>query len=114
MKKRLADLGRRRRGLLGHIEAQRREVAEISVHWQKPLALADTGLKAVRFLHSHPALVAGGLAALLALRRKGIVGVAQKGWRLLYLYPSILTFGLKFLFSDTRSPDTERDTGIDH
>lgn len=84
------------------------EVAEISLHWQKPLALVDAGLKAVRFIHSHPASVAGIVAALLAWRRKGIVGLAQKGWRLLYLYPSILAFGLKYLSSlATRSPNAE-------
>lgn len=84
------------------------EVAEISVHWQKPMAVVDTGLKAVRFLRNHPALVSGGVAALLAFRRKGIVGLAQEGWRLLYLYPSALSFGLKCLSSlATRSPSAE-------
>lgn len=107
MKKRLADLAHRRRKLLEKIEAQRIEVADISQHWQKPLALVDTGLKAVRFLHNHPAWVAGGVAGLLALRHNGIVSLAQKGWRLLYLYPSILTFGLKFLSSATRSPNAK-------
>ena len=83
------------------------DVAEISLHWQKPLALADTGLKAVRYIRNHPALVTGGVAALLAWRRKGIVGLALEGWRLLYLYPSALAFGLKFLSPATRSPSAE-------
>jgi hypothetical protein len=107
MKKRLAAVAHRRRGLLEKIEAQRMEVAEISQHWEKPLALVDVGLKAVRFIRNHSALVAGGVAALLAWRREGIVGLAQKGWRLLYLYPSILAFGLKFLSLATRSPSAE-------
>lgn len=56
------------------------EVAEISRHWQKPLALVDVGLKAVRFIHNHPALVAGA-AALLAALRPGRVGKwLQLGW----------------------------------
>ena len=123
MKNQLAALAHRRRELLEKIEAQRMEVAEISVHWQKPLALVDVGLKAVRFIRNHPALVSGGVAALLAWRRKGIIGLAQKGWRLLYLYPSILALGLKFLSSATRSPSAEellagypeeRNTEVDH
>jgi hypothetical protein len=114
MKKRLAALAHRRRGLLEKIEAQRMEVAEISVHWQKPLALVDAGLKAVHFLRNHPALVAGVVAALLAFRRKGIAGLAQEGWRLLYLFPAILAFGLTFLSSATRSPSNERNTEVDH
>lgn len=85
MKKQLADLACRRRGLLEKIEAQRMEVAEISQHWQKPIALVDTGLKVVRFIRNHPALMTGGVAALLTLRRKGIIGLAQERWRLLRL-----------------------------
>lgn len=83
------------------------EVAEISLHWKKPLALVDIGLKAGRFIRSHPGLVSGGVAALLSLRGMGIAGLAQKGWRLLYLYPSSLLFGLKYLSSATRSPGAE-------
>jgi len=60
MKKRLADLACRRRVLIEKIETQRVEVAGISQRWQKPLALVDAGVKAIRFIHSHPALVAGG------------------------------------------------------
>jgi len=114
MKKRLAELACRRRGLLEKIAAQRMEVAEISRHWQKPLALADAGLKAVRFIHNHPSLVAGGVAALLTMRRNGIVGLAQKGWRLLHLYPSILSFGFKYLSSAARSTSEMRNTEVDH
>jgi len=113
MKKRLAALAHRRLELFEEIEAQRMDMAEISRHVQKSLALVDAGLKAVHFLRSHPALVSGGVAAFLAWRRKGIVGMAQKGWRLLYLYPSILAFGLKYLSSVTRSPSERRDTEVD-
>lgn len=112
MKNRIAVLVHQRRVLSEKIEAQRMDVAEIAQQWQKPLALADTGLKAVRFLRGHPALVAGGLAALLSLRGTG--SLAKKGWRLLYLYPSILTFGLKFLSSATRSPSAENKTEVCH
>ena len=109
MKKRLAALAHQRLELLGKIEAQRREVAEISQHWQKPLALVDTGLKAVRFIRSHPALVSGGMATLLAWSRKDTTAhqAEKKRWRLLYLYPSILFFGFKYLSSASRSPGAE-------
>jgi hypothetical protein len=107
MKKRLAELTYRRSRLLEKIEIQRMDVADISLDLQKPLALADAGLKAVRFIRNHPGLVSGGFAALLSLRGKGVAGLAQKGWRLMYLYPSILSFGLKYLFSAFRSPSAE-------
>jgi hypothetical protein len=107
MKKRLDELACRRRKLLEKIEIQRMDVAEISLDFRKPLTLADTGLKVVRFIRNHPGLVSGGFAALLSLRGKGIAGLAQKGWRLMYLYPAILSFGFKYLFPAFRSPSAE-------
>lgn len=106
MKLRLAELSDRRLGLLEKIEAQRREVAEISVDFKKPIALADTGLKAVRFIRNHPVLASGGFAALLSIRGMGIAGLAKKGWRLAYLYPAAISLGLKYLFYTPR-PDRE-------
>lgn len=114
MKKQLADIACRRRGLLEKIEFQRMEMAEISRNLQEPLALVDTGLKVVRYIYNHPAWVAGGVAALLAVRRKGPAGLAQKGWRLLCAYPSILVFGLKYLSLATRSSGEGRNTEVDH
>lgn len=108
MKKRLAFLAQRRRELLAKIESQRIELAGISRQWKKPLALADTGLQAVHFIRDHPGLMSGVFAALLSLRGMGIAGLAQKGWRLMYLYPAAFSFGLKYLFSAMRSPGEGR------
>lgn len=114
MKKRLAEFACRRRGLLEKIEFQRMEMAEISRDLQEPLALVDAGLNVVRHIANHRAWVAGSVAALLAFRRKGIVGLAQKGWRLLIIYPSIFTFGLKYLSLATRSRSEGCNTGAEH
>jgi len=114
MKNQLADVAQRRRALLQIIEAQRLEVVVISQQWQKPLVLVDAGLKAVRFVRGHPGLVSGSFAALLSLRGMGIAGVVQKGWRLLYLYPAVFSFGLKFLSSFSRSPSEKRNTEINY
>lgn len=114
MKQRLAELADHRLRLLEKIEAQRTEIAEISVDFQKPMALADTGLKAVRFMHNHPALVSGGFAVLLSIRGIGIAGLAKKGWRLMYLYPAVISLGLKYLFPATRPDHTARNAGVDH
>lgn len=118
MKNRLAAPAERRRILLEKIETQRRDVAGIALDLQKPLALADMGLKAVRFIRKHPGWVAGGFAALLSLRGKDIAGLAKKGWRLMFLYPAIISFGLKYFFPAFRSPDAdqpeERNSEIDH
>lgn len=99
MKNRLDLLARRRLELLKTIEAQRTDVAEISQQLTKPLAVADVAVKAVRLIQDHPVLFAGGMAALMTWRRKGIVGLAKKSWRLLYLYPSAIFLGSKYLSS---------------
>lgn len=88
MKQERHDVACRRHLLLEKINAQRIEVVEISLQLQKPLALADAGIKAVYFIRHHPALLASGVAALLALRRGNLRLVVQQGWRLLSLYPA--------------------------
>lgn len=87
MKKQLAEIAYRRRMLLREIKAQRLEVAEISRQWQKPFALVDVALKAVRFIRSHPVLSSGGIAAFLTLRRKGIAELFQKEGLLMQFVP---------------------------
>lgn len=114
MKQRFADLAYRRRGLLEKIKAQRMEVAEIHRLLQTPLTVLDAGIKTVRFVRSHPGLLSGGFAAILSLRGMGIAGVAQKGWRLLFLDPAAITFGLKYLFSAIRSPRQVRNSEAEH
>jgi hypothetical protein len=114
MKKRLAELASRRRILLERIETQRRDVADISLDFQKPFALADTGLEAVRFIRNHPGWVTGGFATLLLLRGKSIASIVQKSWRLMYLYPAAIAFGLKYLLSKSRSPGEVGNSEVDH
>lgn len=109
MNKQLADLACRRLEILDRIAAQRTEMADISGHFHKPLAVADTGLKVARFVYSHPVLVAGGFTALLIWRRKGIPSFAKEVWSLLHRYPSAALFGLNLILSATHSGE-ERNT----
>ena len=78
----------RRHLLLEKITAQRIEIVELSRQLQKPLALADAGIKVVHFIRRHPALLAGSVTILLALHRGDLRHVLQQGWRLLSLYPA--------------------------
>jgi len=114
MKKRLVELACRRRRLLEEIECERIEMAKISRQLQEPLALIDAGLKVVRYINGHRAWLAGSVAMLLAFRRKGLAGLAQQGWRLLIIYPSILSCGLKYLSSATCAAKQGRNAEADH
>jgi len=112
MNRQLANLACRRLEVLKKIEAQRTEMADISGHFHKPLAVADAGLKVARLVYSHPVLVAGGLTALLIWRGQGIVGFAKGAWRLLHRYPSAALFGLNLILSAAHSRGEERDKDL--
>lgn len=70
----------RRGELLARIASQREQVAGIGARLRTPLALADLGVAAARFLRSNPVLAAGVIAALV-IRRRGVVGMARVIWR---------------------------------
>jgi hypothetical protein len=79
MNKQMAAVMQRRGELLARIAAQRGQVAETAARWQTPLAIADQGVAAVRFLRERPLLVAG-VASLLVIRRRGMMGLVRLGW----------------------------------
>jgi len=88
MKQRMAEVRRYRSELLTRIAAQREQMTEIGSEWQMPLALADQGVDAVRYLRRHhPLLVAGVVVMLFVIRRRGMAGLvggllgAWKGYR---------------------------------
>lgn len=114
MTKKLDALALRQYLLIEKIESQRNEVADFALSLKTPLSVADSGIKAARFLHNHPALVSGGMAALVSWRKNGFVGMALQGWRALYLYPDILAYVSKYLHFPNRHPkkNDPTDTAI--
>jgi hypothetical protein len=80
MNEKLLGLTQRRGELLARIAVQREEMAEIEAEWNAPLALADQGVAAVRFLRHHPLLVAGAMA-LFVIRRHSVAGLMWGVWR---------------------------------
>ncbi|MDO8464837.1 MAG: YqjK family protein [Gallionella sp.] len=94
MNKQMLAVMQRRGELLARIATQREQVAVASMHWQAPLAFADKGLAAVRFLRSNPVLVAAAVA-LLVIRRRGVAGMLTAGWRVWKLYKSAISFSAK-------------------
>lgn len=92
MSDRMSVVMQRRGELLARIAAQRGELAEYAARWQAPLALADQGLAAVRYLRAHPVLVAAAVAVVV-LRRRGVMGLVRGGWRMWqgYRYVTMLS-----------------------
>ena len=80
MNEQLLEVMQKRGELLARIASQRKQVAEMGARWQTPLALADQGLAVMRFLRSNPVLVAA-VAALIMLRRRGVVGLMKGAWK---------------------------------
>lgn len=88
MNKRMIGVRQRRAELLARIAGQRGQVAELGTRWQVPLALADQGLDAAHYVRSHPVLIAG-VAALIAMRRRGVAGTARGAWCLWKTYRTV-------------------------
>lgn len=80
MNEKMFELMQSRGKLLARIAAQREQMTEIGTHWRTPLALADQGVAAVRFLRCHPLLAAGAMA-FFVIRRRGVAGLVRGMWR---------------------------------
>ena len=88
MNRQIHAVMQRRSELLARIDSQRRQLAVIGMRLEPQLAWADRGVAVIRFLRSNPALVAGVIAAL-AMRRRGVAGVASVIWRLWKRYGNL-------------------------
>lgn len=84
------------------ISAQRTEISELTRHWQKPLAIADSGLKVIRALRNHPSWVASVFAALMAWRLNKNEKSTKPRLRLA-AYPSAISTGYKNLAAHIKS-----------
>lgn len=73
MRHKLQRLAERRAQLVAQAAAQREALAQGIEPWRTPLALADQGLAAVRYLKRHPSWLIGA-GVLLATMRPGIFG----------------------------------------
>lgn len=58
----------RRQRLLDQVAAQRATLAQSIEPWRVPLAVADQGLSALRYVKRHPVLLTGGIALLAVFR----------------------------------------------
>ncbi|MGA9992823.1 MAG: YqjK-like family protein [Thiobacillaceae bacterium] len=80
MNDKLIRLAERRERLIGQAAAQRLTLAQNIEPWRVPLALADQGLAALRFIKRHPAWIVGGVVLFGALRPGNVGRWLRRGW----------------------------------
>lgn len=80
MNKKLSILAAHRQQLVAQAAAQREALVAHIEPWQTPLAIADKGLEAIRYVKRHPALMLGVVALFAILRRYPGGKWLQRGW----------------------------------
>ena len=80
MNDKLIRLAERRERLVAQAAAQRMALAQNIEPWRTPLARADQGLAALRYIKNHPAWIVGGVALLAILRPSRIGKWLGRGW----------------------------------
>jgi len=73
-------LAERRERLVAQAAAQRRALARDMDRWRTPLALADQGLAALRYIRIHPQWLIGSVVLLVALRPRRVGKWLGSGW----------------------------------
>ena len=80
MNKSQIRIAERRHALVTRAAAQRLQLGQDLDAWRRPLAIADKGMAAVRFIKSHPAWMMGGVV-LPGLMGPTLVGKwMRRGW----------------------------------
>lgn len=87
MNGKLGSLQQRREQLLAKAALQRIALARDITPWRGPLALADQGLNALRYVKRHPVLAIGGMGLLTVFRATRSLRWLQRGyvvWRFVH------------------------------
>ena len=80
MNKKLIRLAQRRERLVTRAAEQRVALAQNIEPYRLPLALADRGLYALRYIRSHPEWLVGVVVLLVALRPGRVGKWLGRGW----------------------------------
>lgn len=70
----------RRERLVAQAEAQRQNLARDIEPWRAPLAMADRGLRALRYVSSHPKWMVGGVVLLAVIQPRHAFRWLGRGW----------------------------------
>jgi len=94
VKVRLVEIARRKERLIARAESQRLAIAGNFRPLQGPIAIIDRGVMLTRYLRGHPLLVAALVAAVVIVRRRGLLSLAGRAlsvwriWRTLSAWPN--------------------------
>ena len=80
MNSKLTQLAERRERLIAQAAAQRMVLAQNIEPWRTPLAIADQGLAALRYLKSRPVWIIGGGILFASLGQGRIGKWLRRGW----------------------------------
>ena len=80
MNEKLLLLAERRECLVAQAAAQRMMLAQNVEPWRIPLARADQGLAALRFIKTHPSWLVGSMVLLAALRPGRVGRLLRRVW----------------------------------
>ena len=80
MNKALLQIAARRERIVALVASQRGTLAQNVEPWRMPLALADQGIAALRYLKRHPEGIVGVALLLVALRPGRIATWLGRGW----------------------------------
>ena len=80
MNEKPTQLALKRERLITQAAQQRTTLARSVQTWRGPLALADKGVSALRYLKRNPLWVVGGVAVLVVLRRQSAGKWLRRGW----------------------------------
>jgi hypothetical protein len=81
-----ARLGERQQHLISHSDAAREALAYELAQWERPRRIIDKAFAMVMYVRAHPVLLAIGVAAVVAIQRRGAWGWVRRAvglWRLL-------------------------------
>ena len=85
----LLEIERRKERLIARAQAQRWVIGQSVRQLHGPIAIADRGLAVGRYFRSHPVLIAVAVAALVALRGRGVLALVGRAFSLWRLWRSL-------------------------
>lgn len=80
MNAKLVEIALRRERLIADTARQRAALQQTAQVWRGPLAVADRGVAALRYLKRHPIWLVGGVAAVVLLYPRGMQKWLARGW----------------------------------